>query len=203
MKRILLISGSMLLLHSCVEATENDSTKIPSDDEMKSRVEVEEIFFEKNESAEFEDSTSQIIAKVPIDPSIGGCVLPKSELRNGSIPLPLEIGSGPDVDVDDKVYEFPEIGVQFPGGMNEFRKFIQENVKRPEIDNWNDGTVYVSAIIEKDGGITDLKIIRGLSEEINAEALRVVRSMPKWIPAKNNGKVVAAKVRLPISFKFN
>ena len=81
------------------------------------------------------------------------------------------------------------------------KKFIASNLKYPNREVSYQGKVYVSFVVGKDGGIEDEKVFRGVSKELDAEALRVIRAMPNWIPAENNGKIVAAKVRLPISFK--
>ena len=205
MNRILLIGGSMLLLYSCVETTENENSEIPTE-EMKSRVEAEEIEFEKNETIEVEDSTNRVTAQKSVDPGIGTCVIPKGEFREDLLtppPPPPIICRGPVPDPNAEIFEIPEIDAQFPGGIEEFKKFISENLSYPDVIGCYQGRVYVSFIVEKDGCITHTKVMRGVSEELDSEALRVIRSMPKWIPAQNNGKVVAARVRLPISFTLN
>lgn len=193
----------MLLLCSCVETSENEIAESLSDKEMKSKVEVEEIVFEKD-SLEIKDEAKPE-GIIPIDPSLGGCVLPKNGLTEDSLlppPFTPLIGCGPP-SPNSRVFDIPEIEPQFPGGVVELKKFIQENIRYPEGDVSVQGRVYVSFVIEKDGCVTHVKIMRGVSEKMDQEALRLVSSMPKWIPGQNNGKVVAAKVRLPIRFSLN
>lgn len=81
-------------------------------------------------------------------------------------------------------------------------KFISENVKYPEVDKemGNQGRVYVEFIVEKDGSLTNVKVLRGVSKTIDEEAKRVIRAMPNWIPGESGGKIVRTKTRLPISF---
>lgn len=82
-------------------------------------------------------------------------------------------------------------------------KFLRENLTYPNVDGDVQGTVIVEFTVEKDGSISNPTIIRSVHELFDAEALRVVSKMPKWIPASHNGKVVRSKFRLPISFKLS
>ena len=65
------------------------------------------------------------------------------------------------------------------------------------------GTVYVNFLVEKDGSLSDLKVVERVSPELDAEALRVVKLMPRWIPAKKNGSPIAAEFKLPVKFKLH
>lgn len=102
----------------------------------------------------------------------------------------------------EEVIEFPDVEAQFPGGNDSLRYFIATNVVYPEIalQNGDQGRVYVSFIIEKDGSISDINIMRGVSLELDREAKRLIRSMPNWIPAEFSGKTVRSYMRLPILF---
>jgi TonB family protein len=92
----------------------------------------------------------------------------------------------------------------FPGGETEMFKFIQKNVKYPatEKDANISGICYVNFVVEEDGRLTDIKILRGVPKCLNCdkEAVRVVSLMPKWIPGKQNGKTVRVDYNLRISF---
>lgn len=90
----------------------------------------------------------------------------------------------------------------FPGGNVELANYLQANVTYPEVSMKNNeiGKVFVSFVVEKDGSIQDVKIEKGVTPALNEEALRVVRSMPKWTPALKDGKEVRTVLTLPIVF---
>ena len=93
---------------------------------------------------------------------------------------------------------------EFPGGINELISYIQNNFKYPKKAKKKGitGTVYVMFVVEKDGSITNVEVIKGVSDELNAEAKRVVESMPKWIPGTMRGKTVRARFTLPLKCKL-
>jgi protein TonB len=93
---------------------------------------------------------------------------------------------------------------QFPGGDEARVKYMVENVKYPETskDKGVQGSVYVSFVVEKDGRITNTKVIRGVEKSLDAEAFRVVSAMPKWIPGSEKGKPVRVQFNMPIQFKL-
>jgi periplasmic protein TonB len=91
----------------------------------------------------------------------------------------------------------------FPdGGESGLRAWIAKNIEYPVIaqENGIQGKVYVTFVVDKDGGISDAKVIRGVDPSLDKEALRVVNSMPKWIPGKQRGKPVRVSYTVPISF---
>jgi TonB family protein len=104
----------------------------------------------------------------------------------------------------DGVYTIVEQQPEFPGGQRELFKYLQSNTKYPAEARQKGikGTVYIGFVIDTDGSIKDIGIKRGLSKDINEEALRVIASMPKWIPGMDQGKVVKVAYTLPISFKM-
>lgn len=93
---------------------------------------------------------------------------------------------------------------EFPGGMEELMKWLTNNIRYPEEAMKNDtqGRVIVKFIIEEDGKISNPTIVRGVSPELDKEALRVVSEMPTWTPGEVNGKPVASYFNLPIAFKL-
>ena len=105
----------------------------------------------------------------------------------------------------DSIHRVTEVMPQYPGGPNEMMKYIQENIKYPQSakDNKIEGRVYVSFVVEKDGSITNAAVMRGIDKECDAEALRVVASMPKWTPGQHKGEVVRTQFTIPIYYKFN
>ena len=102
------------------------------------------------------------------------------------------------------VYTNPDERAQFVGGHAEMKKFIEMNINYPPYDGglYCEQKVYLQFIILKDGSIPEVKIIRGANDcdECDKEAIRLVKSMPPWIPAKVNGQPVNSFFNLPIKF---
>lgn len=96
------------------------------------------------------------------------------------------------------VEELPE----FPGGMSDFMTWLTHALKYPNLAKAKkiQGTVMVSFVVEKDGGITNMQLVKKANEMLNQEALRVMRMMPKWKPGKNHGKPCRTVVAVPIVF---
>ncbi len=104
-------------------------------------------------------------------------------------------------------YETP---AEFPGGQAACMKFIKENLRYPEsaAKAGIEGRVVVKLIIGTEGEIKEAKVYRGINPEMDAEALRIIKSMPKWVPGKsylgkNNGEPVVSYFTLPITFKLD
>jgi periplasmic protein TonB len=90
-----------------------------------------------------------------------------------------------------------EIPPQFPGGWGELMQFMKKNLKRQRIE----GTVLTTFIIEKDGSLSEPKVLKSLSPKADAEALRLINLMPKWIPGIQDRKPVRVRFNLPVQFK--
>jgi TonB family protein len=93
---------------------------------------------------------------------------------------------------------------EFPGGTNAMFNFISKNVTYPESakEAGVEGKVYVQFVVEKDGSLSSFQVIRGVSDELDAEAIRVSKMMPKWTPGMNEGKPVRVQFTLPFNFKL-
>ena len=106
---------------------------------------------------------------------------------------------------DDEFFMVVENMPEFPGGDLGLMKYIQKNVKYPPIaKEYNiTGKVYVSFIVDKSGSVTNVKIVRGVDKNLDAEALRVVKSLPKYKPGKQRGKPVRVMFTIPINFTLN
>lgn len=98
--------------------------------------------------------------------------------------------------------EMPETQPSFPGGEAALMKYFEENMQWPDNDSDISGRVIVQFKIAKDGTVKDPKVVRGLAPEFDAEALRLVRGMPKWIPGKIAGKVVETTYTVPVRFRL-
>ena len=105
---------------------------------------------------------------------------------------------------DNKVYNSVEQMPRFPGGEAGLMRYLQENIKYPPEAAKNDieGRVIVQFIIDKTGQVGEVKVVRPISEELDAEAVRVVKTLPKFEPGRQDGKAVAVWYTLPISFKL-
>ena len=105
---------------------------------------------------------------------------------------------------DNSVYEIQHVDIvaQFPNGQMAMFEWLSHHIQYPSLtaDKGESGRVVVSFIVDKDGSITDPKIKKGVSQSLDAEALRVIKNMPKWIPARKDGKTVKMKMDLPITF---
>jgi TonB family protein len=103
---------------------------------------------------------------------------------------------------EGQVFMVVEQQPEFSGGFDAFREFMQSNVKYPTEaqKNGESGTVYVSMVINQDGRISDAKVLRGVSQSLDAEALRVINLMPPWTPGKQNGRAVKVRFNIPVKF---
>ena len=109
-------------------------------------------------------------------------------------------GSGKSGRPFDVVEQMP----QFPGGAAALMQFLAQNIRYPEEADKNNiqGRVIVTFVVETDGSITGAKVVKSVSPELDAEALRVINSMPSWIPGRQNGEAVRVKYAVPITFKL-
>lgn len=105
-------------------------------------------------------------------------------------------------EVDNQIYNTAGIEVKpdFPGGINKFYKYVGDNYQTPEEDGLN-GKVYVTFVVEKDGTLTDIKVIRDIGYGTGKEAIRVLKKSPRWSPGEQNGKKVRVLYSLPITIQ--
>lgn len=94
-----------------------------------------------------------------------------------------------------------ELKPDFPGGMQEFYNYLAKNYKVPNVKGLK-GKVFVSFVIEKDGSVTDIKVIRDIGHGTGAEAIRVLENCPAWIPGEQDGRKVRVLYSLPISIEL-
>ena len=112
------------------------------------------------------------------------------------------VGNGDVVEEDNSIYNTAGIEVKpdFPGGIEKFYKFVGKNYQVPEEEGLK-GKVFVSFVVEKDGSLTDIKVIRDIGYGTGKEAIRVLRSCPRWNPGEQNGKKVRVLYSLPINIQ--
>lgn len=114
------------------------------------------------------------------------------------------VGNGPSqvVEEDNAIYNTAGIEVKpdYPGGLEKFYKFVGKNFQVPDEEGLK-GKVFVTFVVEKDGSLTDIKVIRDIGYGTGKEAIRVLKSCPKWNPGEQNGKKVRVLYSLPITIQ--
>ena len=105
---------------------------------------------------------------------------------------------------DESIFDFAEVQPAYIGGSAAMMKFLSENVRYPQVDieMGTEGRVICTFVVEKDGSITDIQVVRGVSPGLDKEAMRVIAQMPNWKPGFQNGKPVRVKFTLPVFFKI-
>lgn len=105
---------------------------------------------------------------------------------------------------ENKVFDIVEQQPLFPGGPAALLKYLSENTKYPVVaqENGVQGRVTVQFVVEKDGSISDVHVLRGVDPSLDKEAVRVVKSMPRWTPGKQNGINVRVNYRVPVLFRL-
>lgn len=105
---------------------------------------------------------------------------------------------------EEEIFKVVEKVAGFPGGQAKLMEFLRKELVYPQIaiDNNVQGRVIVQFVVNKDGSIQDVKVARGVDPVLDEEAIRVVKKMPKWIPAEQRGKTVRSRFQLPVMFKF-
>lgn len=120
------------------------------------------------------------------------------------VPPPAPVGPVEQPKVEAEIVDFPDVEAGFPGGAAEMQRWIATNIQYPQtsIEMNEQGRVYLKFVVEPDGSITNVEVERGVSPDLDREAKRVVRKMPKWTAGEAGGKKVRTRCRLPIIFQL-
>ena len=104
----------------------------------------------------------------------------------------------------NKVFDVVEQQPQYPGGMGALNQWLGSNIKYPVMaaENGIEGRVVVQFVVERDGSVSGVHVVRGVDPSLDKEATRVVSAMPKWIPGKQNGSAVRVKYTVPVTFRL-
>ena len=104
-------------------------------------------------------------------------------------------------EAEDEIFQVVENDPEFPGGAEAMYKYLAQNIKYPQLARENNitGRVYHQFVVEKDGSVTNVKVMRDIGGGCGAEAVRVVKSMPKWTPGKQRGKAVRVYYQIPVN----
>ncbi|HEX8575681.1 MAG TPA: energy transducer TonB [Flavobacterium sp.] len=120
---------------------------------------------------------------------------------DGKILIDEPAGEGPadsKIVEDNTIYNAVEVKPEFPGGIQKFYAYVMKNFKSPEDEELN-GKIIVQFVVEKDGSLTDIKVLRELGFGTGKEAIRVIKNSPKWKPGIQNGREVRVLYNLPIT----
>ena len=106
--------------------------------------------------------------------------------------------------VEQEIFQIVEEMPAFPGGEAKLMEYVTKNIKYPQIarETGIQGRVFVGFVVEPDGSVSNVKVLRGIGGGCDEEAMRVVKSMPKWKPGKQRGKAVRVSYMLPVNFKL-
>ena len=124
----------------------------------------------------------------------------RSEIAVAAPPPP----PAPKPEVSTKVFDVVEEMPSFPGGQGALMSYLASNIKYPVVaqENGVQGRVIVSFVVERDGSISDVRVARSVDPSLDREAQRVVKSMPRWKPGKQNGSAVRVKYTVPVVFRL-
>jgi protein TonB len=105
---------------------------------------------------------------------------------------------------ETKVFDVVEQMPSFPGGDAALMQYLSSHIKYPVVaeENGIQGRVIATFVVERDGSITDVKVVKSVDPSLDKEAIRVLKSMPKWIPGKQNGAAVRVKYTVPVTFRL-
>lgn len=105
---------------------------------------------------------------------------------------------------ETKIFTVVEQMPLFPGGDAALMAYLRDNIHYPTVaaENGVQGRVVVGFVVERDGSITDVNVLRSVDPSLDREAMRVVKGMPRWTPGKQNGSAVRVKYQVPVTFRL-
>jgi protein TonB len=150
----------------------------------------------QTEKIKFTPPPAVKIIITPPDPT------PPAPVVTPPLPPPVVVGPVIVAPTPPEIIDFPDVEARFPGGAAALQKWISNNVEYPEtsIIMEDQGRVTLSFVVEPNGAITNIKIIKKVTKELDREAKRVTRKMPNWIPGEVQGKKVRTRCSLPVVF---
>ena len=210
LQSISLLLVGLLLVSSCSEEKTGESVKqitenidFSKDDILEDTTSIDTTDFEEPEVVKLVSPPPPPSDPIPPRP------WPPEPEPPEPIPIPEPWPLPEPVPAPNPVVDFPDVEPVYPGDSRgdskEMTQFISEHIQYPQIDKemGNQGRVYLEFIVEKDGSLSNIKVLRGVSKSIDREAKRIVRLMPNWKPGESQGKIVRTKMRLPITFRLD
>src|SRR3970040_609950 len=210
--------GAPLILSLLPDSSDADETldtkivsiKLPPKEEIKKDIppppppppKVDQVKFVKPVVAKAEEVTEEPPKTVEIKDKKLGAETIKGDPDAVLTVEPVGTGPAAVVEEDNQIYNTAGIVVkpEFPGGMDKFYSYVGKNYQTPEEEGLK-GKVYVTFVVEKDGSLTDIKVIRDIGYGTGKEAIRVLNKCPKWTPGEQNGKKVRVLYSLPITIQ--
>ena len=173
---------------------------------VKSSIKFTAPVIKKDEEVQPEDELKTQDELMDTKTAIGTFDVQGNDDENGEVLKAKEVIAQPEPPKEDenKVFEVVEQMPMFPGGDAALMEYLRNNIHYPTIaaENGVQGRVVVGFVVEKDGSITDVNVIRSVDPSLDREAARVVKSMPKWMPGKQNGSAVRVKYQVPVTFRL-
>lgn len=174
---------------------------------VKSSVKFVAPVIKKDSEVKAEDELKSQDELMNMKTAIGSLDVKGNDETNGEILKLKETVTQPEPkkEEENKVFEFVEQMPSYPGGMEALQEYLSKNLVYPAVaqENGVSGRVYIAFVVEKDGSVTDVRVARSVDPSLDREAMRVVKSMPRWIPGKQNGSAVRVKYSIPVLFRLN
>jgi len=129
----------------------------------------------------------------------------KTDIPSDDISVNGDGGNGDITIMVDPVVDFPDVEATFPGGETAMKEWMIKNLVYPEIsvENGDEGRVFLKFVVERDGTISSIEVLKSVSRELDNEAKRMLKLMPKWTPGESSGNRVRSSFTLPINFELN
>ncbi len=186
----------------------------PKKEELKKELPKAEPIKEKIKTVNFSDNivvVNKEVADPPTLAEVSGAIISNVTQEgvggkdNNQLPTGTSEGNGTSVEGNsNEIYAAAGVEAypEFPGGMGAWAKFIQRNLRYPSAaqDNGTQGKVFLSFVIEKDGSITDVNVIKGIGYGCDEEAVRVIKKSPKWKAGQQNNQAVRVRYTMPIGY---
>lgn len=176
-------------------------------EKVKSSIKFTAPVIKKDEEVKPEDELKTQDELMSTKTAIGSFDVKGNDDANGEILKAKEVIAQPEPpkhEEENKVFDVVEQMPSFPGGDAALMEYLSKNVKYPVVaqENGVQGRVTVTFVVERDGSVTDVKVVRSVDPSLDREASRVISSMPRWIPGKQNGSAVRVKYTVPVTFRL-
>jgi len=175
-------------------------------EQVKSSVKFVAPVIKKDEEVRPEDEMKSQDELAETKTAIGTFNVEGNDDANGEVLKAKEVIAQPEPPKEEetKVFDVVEEMPSFPGGQAELMKYLSNNIKYPVVaeENGVQGRVILTFVVERNGSISDIKVVKAVDPSLDKEAIRVVKSMPHWIPGKQNGSSVRVKFTLPVIFRL-
>ncbi len=185
---------------------EKEQIKIPEQvvEKVKSSIKFTAPVIKKDEEVKPEEELKSQDELMNTKTAIGSFDVKGNDDTGGEVLKAKEVIAQPEPVEENKVFDVVEQMPSFPGGQSALMEYLSKNVKYPVVaqENGVQGRVVVSFVVERDGSVTDVTVVKSVDPSLDREAQRVISSMPKWIPGKQNGQAVRVKYNVPVSFRL-